>query len=94
MKLLRVIRSPKAGKKWRAVFDVDGRETHTDFGSAGMTDYTLSGDAERAKRYRLRHQKDLETNDPRRAGYLSFFLLWASPDFEANIRMYRRKFHL
>lgn len=94
MRLLQIIRSPKEGKKWRAIFDVDGRQTHTDFGAAGMQDYTQHGDAERASRYRLRHQKDLDTNDPRRAGYLSYYILWGSPNFDANVRAYKRRFHL
>ena len=95
MKLLSVIRSPKEGKKWRAVFEKpDGRRKHTDFGAAGYQDYTQSKDAARATLYRDRHRKDLDTNDPTRAGYLSYYLLWSSPDFDANLRYYRRRFDL
>lgn len=94
MKLLSITRSPKEGKKWRATFINDKRQKHTDFGAAGMQDYTQHGDEERARRYRLRHQKDLDTNDPTRAGYLSYYILWASPNFDQNIRAYKRKFNL
>ena len=94
MKLLHIIKSPKPEKKWRAVFDKDGRIVHTDFGAAGMQDYTQSKDPERARLYRIRHRKDLETNDPRRAGFLSWYILWASPNFHQNITAYKNKFRL
>lgn len=92
MKLLRVIRSPIAAKKWRAEFD-DG--THTDFGDATMKDYTQHGDAARRASYRARHRKDLETGDPRRAGYLSYYLLWGdSISLATNIRSYKKRFNM
>jgi hypothetical protein len=94
MKLLSITRSPKEGKKWRATFNNDGRQKHTDFGSAGMQDFTLSKDPAQAQRYRNRHQKDLDTNDPTRAGYLAYYILWASPNFDENVRAYKRKFGL
>jgi hypothetical protein len=94
MELVSVARSPRAGKKWRATFRTDGRERHTDFGATGYTDYTQGATAERAAAYRTRHQKDLQTHDPTRAGFLSYYILWASPNFQANVRAYRRKFGL
>ena len=94
MKLLSITQSPKPGKKWRATFNNDGRQKHTDFGAAGMQDYTQHGDSERAQRYRNRHQKDLDTNDPTRAGYLSYYVLWASHHFDQNVRAYKRRFGL
>jgi hypothetical protein len=94
MKLVSIKRSPKEGKKWRATFDNNGRISHTDFGAAGMDDFTISKDPEQAKRYRTRHKKDLETGDPRRAGFLSYYVLWASPDFEKNVREYKKRFNL
>jgi hypothetical protein len=90
VKLLKIIESPKAKSKWRAEFD-DG--THTDFGAAGMDDYTLTGNKEQRDRYRARHRKDLETNDPTRAGYLSYYILWGdSTSMRTNIADYRRRF--
>ena len=95
-KLLRVIKSPKAGKKWRAVFQSDsGREKNVDFGASGMEDYTQHHDKERRERYRSRHQKDLQTKDPTRAGYLSWYLLWGdSTSFAQNLADYRKRFSL
>ena len=94
MKLLEVIRSPKADKKWRAVFQGDsGRKKHTDFGAAGMDDYLHTGDKDQRDRYRARHEKDLRSNDPSKAGYLSYYLLWGeSRSLATNLASYRRKF--
>lgn len=95
MRLVSIVRSPNPAKKWRATFEKDdGRLKHTDFGSAGMQDYTLSKDAEQAERYRARHLKDLNTNDPTRAGYLAYYILWASPSFRANVQAFKNKFNL
>jgi len=95
MKLKSVTKSPKAGKKWRATFENEGREKHTDFGAAGMLDYTQHHDKERREHYRTRHKKDLDTDDPTRAGYLSWFLLWGeSTSLQTNLASYRRRFHL
>jgi hypothetical protein len=96
MKLVSVVKSPKPAKKWRATFELDsGRLKHTDFGSAGMDDYTLTKDKDQRERYRERHQKDLKTNDPTRAGYLSYFLLWGPyTNISDNILAYKRKFNL
>ena len=82
-------------KKYMAIFQNPKKTVH--FGSKGMDDYTLSNGDEEAKkmreRYRTRHKKDLETKDPRRAGYLSYYLLWGdSTSLETNIKEYKRKF--
>lgn len=77
-------------QKWKAFFD-DG--TTTKFGQAGANDYTLTGDKEARERYRTRHKKDLETGDPRRAGYLSYYLLWGdSTSLNKNVRDFNKRF--
>lgn len=86
--LHRVARSPLDRYKWRAHFS-DG--TATDFGAAGYSDYTLHRDRARRDRYIARHAKDLATGDPRRAGYLSMFVLWNKPSLQASVRDYRRR---
>lgn len=95
-KLLRVVPSEKADKKWKAIFESDaGREKITHFGARGMQDYTMHHDQERRKLYRARHKKDLATGDPTRAGFLSYYLLWGdSTNLSSNIESYRRRFHL
>jgi len=95
MKLLRVVRSPVKGKKWEAQFDVgEGRVRRVSFGDATMEDYTQHHDAERARRYRARHERDLRTGDPTRPGYLSYYILWAGPSMAANISAYKNRFNL
>ena len=78
--------------KWTAVFD-DGKRTN--FGHADYQDYTQHHDAERRRLYRERHKKDLDTNNPKRPGYLSYYILWGdSTDLNTNINKYKSKFNL
>lgn len=91
-----LIRSPNPDKKWRAIFtDEDGKETHTDFGSAGMSDYTIHKDKLRRARYLARHRARETWSNPKTAGALSRWLLWGdSTSIETNVRAFRRKFLL
>ena len=96
MKLLLVKKSVKADKKYMAIFELDdGRKRVTHFGAKGMDDYTLTGDKNQRRRYRARHERDLRTNDPTRAGYLSYYLLWGdSTSLKENIKKYKKMFKL
>lgn len=94
MRLVKIVPSPNAAKKWRAIFEDDGHESHTDFGSAGMDDFTITKNPLQAEHYRTRHAKDLKTGDPTRAGFLSYYILWSSPNMRANIAAYKNKFNL
>jgi len=87
--------SNKPGKKMMAVFTRDnGRTKTTHFGQAGAPDYTLTGDKKRRKAYRDRHRKDLNTGDPTRAGYLSYYILWGdSISRKTNISNYKKRFN-
>jgi len=88
--------SNKSGKKYMAIFEKkNGRTKTTHFGASGMNDYTLTGDKQARSRYRIRHKKDLQTNDPTRAGYLSYYLLWGeSTSLRKNISNYKKRFNL
>jgi hypothetical protein len=79
-----------------AKFETDtGRTKTTHFGASGMDDYTISKDKEQRERYRTRHKKDLESNDPTKAGYLSYYILWGdSTSRQANISAYKKRFNL
>ena len=102
MKLEKVIKSDRKGKKFIAIFcmcegksnccDNDKKKVH--FGAEGMDDYTITKDEEQKERYRKRHKKDLKTNDPMRAGYLSYYLLWNKPTLQESIKDYKKKFNL
>jgi hypothetical protein len=60
-----------------------------------MEDYTQQDYRERRHSYRDRHQKDLETEDPTRAGFLSYYILWGdSTSFDRNLSAFKRKFSL
>ena len=96
MKLVSITKSDRPGKKWKAIFQQDnGRTKTTHFGDSSALDYTQHHDKERRERYRTRHKKDLETGDPTRAGFLSYYVLWGdSTSLDANIRSYKSKFGL
>lgn len=96
VELLQLETSPNPEKKLRATFKTEtGREKHTDFGSKGMDDYTLTRSKEQRDRYRTRHKKDLETNDPTRAGYLSYYILWGPTTSRTeNLQLYKKRFNL
>lgn len=96
MKLLHIKPSDKSDKKYAATFQTDtGRTKTTHFGAAGMDDYTIKKDAAQRDRYRTRHAKDLTTNDPTKAGFLSYYILWGdSTSLQSNISSYKRKFNL
>lgn len=96
MKLLKLEKLKAGPKKYQAIFKTDsGRTKTTKFGAAGMNDYTLTGDKERRRLYRQRHKKDLKTNDPTRAGYLSYYILWGdSTSVRENLKAYKKRFNL
>lgn len=92
MKLLRLVHAKNPDKKWRAEFSDN---THTEFGASAYEDYTQHGDEERRRLYRSRHAKDLLTEDPKRAGFLAYHLLWGpSTSLARNIATYKRMFNL
>ena len=96
MKLLRIEKSETPGKKFDAIFLLDnGRTKTTHFGDSSMGDYTQHHDKERRERYRARHKKDLNTGDPTRAGYLSYYILWGdSTSLRTNVSNYKKQFNL
>ena len=94
--LLKLKPSAKPEKKYDAVFEAEnGRQKTTSFGAKGMDDFTKTGDTEQRERYRQRHKKDLQTGDPTKAGFLSYYLLWGqSTSIMRNLAAYRKKFNL
>jgi hypothetical protein len=104
VKLLKILPSKKPSKKFDAYFMLDNnKETIVSFGQSEARDFTLINDKnsrfylpKKADRdavkaaYRRRHEKDLKTNDPTRAGYLSYFLLWNKPTLDGSISQYKK----
>jgi hypothetical protein len=96
-KLVSVEPSPIALKKYRAYFfnSETNKKKHTDFGATGYTDFIKSGgDLELREKYRKRHKKDLETGDPTRAGFLSYYVLWNKKTLSASIADYKNMFNM
>jgi hypothetical protein len=95
MKLLKIVPSTNFTKKWDAHFSDNGREFKTSFGDSSAEDFTQHSDLVRRNSYRRRHKKDLETGDPTRAGFLSYYILWGdSTSFRTNVASYKRRFNL
>jgi hypothetical protein len=95
MKLIDIKKSDRENKKYMAIFeDNKGKRKTTHFGLKNANDFTLTGDKEARKRYRERHKKDLDTNDPTRAGYLAYFILWNKPTIKESIADYKKRFNL
>jgi len=92
MRLLRIKKLGSGQHKYAAFFeDDDGRQFETKFGGRGYEDYTTHGDEERRARYWSRHRKDLNTRQPWRAGFLSWFILWNRPTFAKSVDDYHRR---
>jgi hypothetical protein len=88
---MKIIRSPRSSKKFRALFD-DG--THTDFGAVGYEDFTQHKDAKRREMYRQRHKND-NLQDYKSAGALSWYILWgSSTSLQTNLAAYKKRFNL
>lgn len=93
---VKISKSDKPNKKYKAVFSRDnGRTKTTYFGSAGMDDYTKTKDKDQRKRYLERHRKRENWNDYESAGSLSRYILWGnSTSIRENIKTYKNKFNL
>lgn len=87
--LIRLEKATDGKHKYTAVFD-NGKKVK--FGAVGYEDYTMHHDIKRREAYRKRHAKDLDTNDPYRAGYLSYYILWNLPTISASVADYNRRF--
>lgn len=88
---IKLEKSPRETKKWRAIFP-DGR--FVDFGGRGYSDYTIHKDPERMRRYLVRHKKREDWTDPYTAGFWSRWLLWSEPSMTGAIKFMKKKFNL
>ena len=91
LKLVKIVKSPKKEKKYRAYFS-NGK--HTDFGAAGYSDFIKHKDPARKERYIKRHRSRENWKDPTTAGALSLYILWNKPTFRASVADYKRRFKL
>lgn len=86
--LVKITKSPKSGKKYRAHFST-GKVT--DFGATGYSDYTIHKDKERMQRYLNRHRKRENWGNMTSPGALSRWVLWNKPSLSASIADYKRR---
>ena len=77
------------GKRFKATF-CDG--SITKFGQTNSTGTYIDHKNEKLKtNYIKRHIRDLRTNDYKRAGYLSLFLLWNKPNLKDSIKDFNKR---
>ena len=93
---MKMIIEKGTSKKLKAIFyDDKGKRIKTvQFGSKGMSDFTINKDKERKQRYLDRHRKRENWNDPMTAGALSRWLLWNRPTLESSIKDFKKRFKL
>ena len=95
MKLIKVEASDAKNKRLVAIFSNGKKEKKVNFGLKGGSTYLDHKDKKKRSAYRARHKVDLNTKDPMRAGYLSYYLLWGdSTSLAVNIKDYKKKFNL
>ena len=88
--MLECIEEINESKRFKAYFS-DG--TTTKFGQTNPKTgtYIDHQDKQIKKNYIKRHLKDLETNDYKRAGYLSMFLLWNKETLKDSMKDFYKK---
>ena len=88
-------KSNKKDKRFKVTMkNFPNMEDHSHhFGSKGGKSYIDSRtDKEKRKNYRARHKGDLDTKDYKRAGYLSYYLLWGdNKSLKKNIKDLEKK---
>ena len=96
MVFVQLTKSDIKGKKYTAIFFDDSRRKirTTQFGSAGMSDYTKHKDDERKELYLARHRANEDWNDYTSAGSLAKHILWSKPTISASYNDYLKKFNL
>jgi len=96
MTRMMIKKSTKQEKDYMAIFTErpNGRNKIVHFGDSKLPHYTSSATKEQRERYRKRHKKDLRTNDPERAGFLSYYITWGeSKSIRKNIQDYKSRFN-
>lgn len=86
-------KSERDKKRFKAVFKNPSRTVH--FGLKGANTFIDGADKKVRDAYLKRHKSDLETNDPLRAGYLSYYVIWGKHrDVEKNLKDYLKRFKI
>ena len=88
--MLKCVEEINQSKRFKAYFS--GNTTAT-FGQTNPKTGTFIDhqDKQIKKNYIKRHLKDLETNDYKRAGYLSMFLLWNKETLKDSMKDFNKR---
>jgi len=89
--LNKIVKLKNDSKKYEAEFKKGNKTIKRKFGASGMSDYTKHKDTFRRNNYIKRHKKDLRTNDPTRAGFLSMYILWNKKTYKASLADYKKR---
>lgn len=94
IKILKIKKLKSGKKKYEITFEKNGKIIKRKFGALGMSDYTIHKNINRRNNYIKRHLKDLKTNDPTRAGYLSMYLLWNKKTFKSSLNDFKKRLNV
>ena len=90
----------KTGKRYTAIFRLHKggpviKITHFGQRNPVKGTYIDQRDKKARSAYRARHKSDLDTKDFKRAGFLSYYLLWGdSTNLNKNIQSFKNKYNL
>ena len=91
---------PKTNKRFTAIFRIHKggkviKITHFGQRNPKQGTYIDHGDKKSRTAYRARHKRDLDTKDFKRAGFLSYYLLWGDhTNLNKNISDFKNNFNL
>jgi len=103
-KLKKIEKLNRSTKKYKAIFEVDGKTKTITFGASGYRDFTLmsnpeskfyiknSGEREKVRQAYLRRHAKEDWMKPMTAGALSRWILWEKRTVPAAVRAFRKKF--
>ena len=97
MPRIKIVKSTAKNKKYTALIkynDEQKKPVIRHFGDSRYTDYTLSGDKEKRKSYRARHDKE-KNQSYDTPGALSYWILWGdSSSINKNIADFKKRYNL
>jgi hypothetical protein len=91
IEIVEITNSPKNGKRYRIVLNIDGKDKHWDFGAEGGSTYIDHADPVKRANYIKRHlanptERQRIMNAIPSSALFSMVLLWGpSPDLTENI---------
>lgn len=96
MKLVQIEKSTRKGKRFMAIFDLNGKQKTVHFGAEGGNTFLEHNDPIKRENYIRRH-KALGTENwdkPDSSGALSRWILWEHKTLSAAISAFKKRFNL